>query len=536
MKKSKLGYTLLSSVLAVSVLSACSKGDDTEKASGNSAKNINETGMPIAKEKIELSGYAGKLFASQDWNKLMLWEEYEKMTNIHINWKTVQTDSLKEKRNLELVSGEYSDLFFATAIPKADLIKYGQQGTFLKLNDLIDKYAPNFKKIMEQYPVVEKGITMPDGSIYGLPAIYDPEFKSLTMGTPWINKEWLDKLGLKEPENLDEFYEVLKAFKEKDPNGNGKADEVPWSSHGGILGAIGYLKGSFGINNHGSSNAYIDLEPGTDKLRFTATSTAYKEMLEYLHKLYKEGLLDQEVFTHKSVDYPAIASKGHIGVLSSIDPETIFGLKGYIGIPVLTGPDGQRLLTDMGSPLGNIGMFALTDKNKNPEATIRWVDHLYGEEGTKMFFMGFEGVTYEEKDGELVYTEEMTKNKDGLNLDQALSEYLTWPGGYYPGIVKEKYFKGAEGKPASVENAKKAEPYALKQEDIWPAFNFSPSDQDELSVIATDINTYIDESIAKFITGKKSFSEWDSYVKTIEKMNLARYMEIYQAGYENYKK
>lgn len=535
MKSNKWGYGFLTGVLAFSILSGCTN-EEASKEKSESAVKINKTGMPIADEKIELTGFAGKFFASQDWNKLKLWEEYAKISNVEIDWETVQVDSLKEKRNLLLASGEYPDVLFSSALPKADLIKYGQQGVLLKLNDLIDQYAPNFKKLMEENPVVAKGVTMPDGSIYGFPTIYDPEFKGLHLGTPWINKNWLKKLGLEEPQNLDDFYKVLKAFKEEDPNGNGKADEIPWTGAYGIGEAIGFIKGSFGLNNHGSANAYIDLAPGSNNLRFTPASDEYKEMLEYLHKLYKDGLIDKEIFTADPQAFTAKASDGTFGVINGLDPETIYQLKGYVGIPVLKGPKGEQMLTSMGSPLGNIGMFVITDKNKNPEATIRWIDHFYGDEGTKMFFMGFEGVTYEEKNGELEYTENMTKNPDGLNLDQALSEYLTWPGGYYPGIVKEKYFKGAEGKPATKENALKSEPYAIKQEDIWPAFNFSPEEQEELSTISTDITTYVDEMTASFISGKTPLSKWEDYVQTLKQMNLDRYMEIYESGYKNYKK
>lgn len=105
--------------------------------------------MPIVDEKIQVDGFAAKFFASQDWNKLMLWEEYEKISNIEVNWNTVQTEGLVEKRNLMLASGDYPEFFFASAVPKTDLIKYGEQGVFLPLNDYIDKYAPNFKKYLK---------------------------------------------------------------------------------------------------------------------------------------------------------------------------------------------------------------------------------------------------------------------------------------------------------------------------------------------------------------------------------------------------
>ncbi|MFE6167801.1 extracellular solute-binding protein [Viridibacillus arvi] len=535
MKKRYFAGIVTSLLLTSSILGACSSEEGTTGKSEN-VENVNKTGMPITKEKIEVDGFGAKFFASQDWNKLMLWDEYSKKSNIEVNWKTVQVEALVEKRNLMLAAGDYPELFFAAAFPKTDLIKYGKQGVFLPLNDYIDEYAPNFKKIMEEYPSVKQGVTMADGNIYGFPAIYDPKFESLQVGTPWIREDWLKKLGLKEPETTDELYTVLKAFKEKDPNGNGKADEIGFGSGYNIAPFIDYLRGSFGLNKQGVMNKNLDFKEGTEEFRFVPATDEYKEILKYLNKLYTEGLINKDVFSTEPQKFAAQASKGIVGVLSDVDPNTLYKLDGYVGIPVLEGPTGERSYNAMTNGLGNLGMFVLTDKAKNPEALVRWIDYLYGDEGTKMFFMGFEGVTYEEdKDGNFKYLPEVTDNPDGKSMDQVISEYLTWPGGYYPGIVKQKYFQGAEAKEASVQNAKKAKPYAIKDEDIIPGLNYTLDENDEVSAIMTDVQTYIDEMTAGFITGKQDFSKWDDYKKTLDKMKVQDYVKIAQGAYDRSK-
>ncbi|MFF3100024.1 extracellular solute-binding protein [Viridibacillus arvi] len=535
MKKRYFAGIVTSLLLTSSILGACSSEEGTTGKSEN-VENVNKTGMPITKEKIEVDGFGAKFFASQDWNKLMLWDEYAKKSNIEVNWKTVQVEALVEKRNLMLAAGDYPELFFAAAFPKTDLIKYGKQGVFLPLNDYIDEYAPNFKKIMEEYPSVKQGVTMADGNIYGFPAIYDPKFESLQVGTPWIREDWLKKLGLKEPETTDELYTVLKAFKEKDPNGNGKADEIGFGSGYNIAPFIDYLRGSFGLNKQGVMNKNLDFKEGTEEFRFVPATDEYKEILKYLNKLYTEGLINQDVFSTEPQKFAAQASKGTVGVLSDVDPNTLYKLDGYVGIPVLEGPTGERSYNALTNGLGNLGMFVLTDKAKNPEALVRWIDYLYGDEGTKMFFMGFEGVTYEEdKDGNFKYLPEVTDNPDGKSMDQVISEYLTWPGGYYPGIVKQKYFQGAEAKEASVQNAKKAKPYAIKDEDIIPGLNYTLDENDEVSAIMTDVQTYIDEMTAGFITGKQDFSKWDDYKKTLDKMKVQDYVKIAQGAYDRSK-
>ncbi|MCQ6561139.1 extracellular solute-binding protein [Paenibacillus mendelii] len=529
----------LAAVMVVSLLAGCANDSSPtsgdEGGEGGSKAAVNGSGMPIVADKINLKITAGKApTTAPDWKQTMLWQEYEKMSNIHVEWEMIPFDSLTEKRNIMLAGGDYPDAFFTAQIPTADLLKYGSQGVFVKLNDLIDEYAPNLKAIMEKYPEVKKGMTMPDGNIYGFPMILDPEFTSvLAGGKMWIKKDWLDKLNLKEPETTEEFYEVLKAFKERDPNGNGEQDEIPFEGVG--LGAfISYINGAWGLSNRGVRNANVDVDPGTDKLRFIPVDPKYKEMLQYVRKLYEEELIAKDIFTIQANQYYATGAKGVYGTTITTSPYTLMKQKDYIGLGALKGPHGDQVWSAVGSALSSAGAFAITDRNKHPEATVRWIDHLYSDEGSKMFFMGFEGKSYEiDPSGEIAYTKEITENPDGLTFEQALVKYVVWPGGGYPNIVRQKFFKGAESQPEAIEAAKR---FANQfPEEIWPAFNLTVEENDQMATLGADINSYVAEMQAKFVSGKASFDEWDRYVETLAKMGLDQYMEIYQSAYERYK-
>src|SRR5699024_8161269 len=133
-------------VMFVLSLAACKgKEADGDVLNEEALENVNETGMQIVKEPIELDFFAGKAPASaDDWNDIMIFNEYEDMTNIKINWEMTPHDSLSEKRNLALGGGSLPDAFHSAWMPVSDIFKYGKQGTFIKLNDLIDEYAPNF--------------------------------------------------------------------------------------------------------------------------------------------------------------------------------------------------------------------------------------------------------------------------------------------------------------------------------------------------------------------------------------------------------
>src|SRR5690625_912003 len=134
------------------VMVACSSNQETgsDNEHQKNFDNLTDSGMPIVKENITLDIFAGQAPATnEDWNDVLIWNEYEKMTNIDVNWEMVPHEGLAERRNLSL-SGDLPDAYHSAVIPATDLYKYGNQGTFIRLNDLIDEHAPNFKKILEE--------------------------------------------------------------------------------------------------------------------------------------------------------------------------------------------------------------------------------------------------------------------------------------------------------------------------------------------------------------------------------------------------
>lgn len=164
-----------------------------------------------------------------------------------------------------MVQDDIPDVYYYAGFPSADIYKNGQQGVFVELNDLIDDYAPNLSKALDENPDVRKAITFPDGNIYSLPIIIDSEFTSFQIASrPWTNVEWLDELGLDKPETTDEFYEYLVALKELDPAGNGET--IPFGATS-IDELFLYIAGSFGVQNRGVSNGPVDYDEENEELR-----------------------------------------------------------------------------------------------------------------------------------------------------------------------------------------------------------------------------------------------------------------------------
>ncbi|MFD1415958.1 extracellular solute-binding protein [Oceanobacillus jeddahense] len=224
-------FFLLVTLIFVSALYACSNGGDADSKEGEAAgeEDVNAEGFPIVEEELELTFFANKPAQNEgnDWNDILIWNEYRDLTNINVNWNSVSPDALEENRNLALGSGDLPDAFFLAELSNTDLLRYGSQGSFLPLNDLIDEYAPNLKALMENDPTIEKAITFPDGNIYSMPSLIEDDFLSLRLSArPWVNEDWLNELNMDIPETTGEFYEYLQAVKELDPVGNG--DTIPY--------------------------------------------------------------------------------------------------------------------------------------------------------------------------------------------------------------------------------------------------------------------------------------------------------------------
>ena len=229
-------------LVIVLFMTACSKASPTEEpgevkeSNGQTAENKEEISSNT-KITLRIMIPVGALEPPEPNDKL-IFQRWEEATGIHIDWITIPSDIFGEKRNLAFTSGELPDAIFNAGIGEYDLQKLGADGQIIPLNDIIEKYMPNFKKVLVERPIYEAMITAPDGNIYALPWIeelgWGKENIHSVNGIPYINVEWLQKLGLKMPETTDDLKNVLKAFKQHDPAGGGKT--IPMSFINSIAG------------------------------------------------------------------------------------------------------------------------------------------------------------------------------------------------------------------------------------------------------------------------------------------------------------
>ncbi|UUZ83872.1 extracellular solute-binding protein [Paenibacillus sp. P26] len=382
-------------LIGVAAVSGCSGDNSAKQPAGGSSTESSSGPVTVT------------IFAPQDPNTDYKTNKFTKLVEdklgIRIEWTVTPYDAAKEKRRLSLSSGDYPDAFMTQTwvdeFTPSDLMKYGQQGVLVPLNKLIDQYAPTLKKNLETIPYEKAALTSPDGNIYGLSAInecYHCSFPSKM----WINSAWLQKLGLSMPKTTDEFKKVLEAFKNQDPNGNGKKDEVPLSGANETYGThvTAFLMNAFIYND---DSTYLRLNNG--KLDVAAMQPEWKEGLKYIASLYKEGLIDQGAFTQNADAYKRLGNRTDVTLLGAgagMHPAIFIDIganplqKNYDPVPPLTGPQGVQLATT--SQFIDGFNFAITNK-ATPEkqiALIKLADYLASEEGTTLASMGEKGVNW----------------------------------------------------------------------------------------------------------------------------------------------
>ena len=511
---------------AVLMLASCSR--QSAPASGASAPS-RITSVP-AESPVTLRIMQAYNVVTQPYGEVELWRRYERRTNVTIDWISVTDAEATERRNLSIASGDLPDAYYRLSFSNADLLNYGMDGTFINLAPLIDEHAPHFRVMMGLDSSIPRGITQADGNIYSLPFLCD--FLSANYGTKiFYNMKWLDAVNRNEPTTLDEFVETMRLFKAANPGGGARVIPLEGGDIGGI---VTYFHGLFGLQNRGSAHNRVDIDPVTNRLRFFMASDEYRAQMEFLHMLYREELLNPDIFTNNLNIVGANMQNQFVGSYVSVNPMAAgqFAVD-YMGGGVMTGPTGIRLANGVNPLMRASGAFTITRVNRYPELTLNWVDYFYSEDGIREFFMGWEGETYTiDENGVYNYVEYITNNPQGLMLDQAVSQFVPWPGAGQPTLQTEKFSKGGASMPQALEATVKAAPYFPRE--IWAAFTYTFEENDLLISLQTDLTTCINEARADFVTNGVTDASWNRYLSDLRSIGMDRFMQIMEAAHTRY--
>lgn len=527
MKKRKFKSLLLLTMGLALITAGCgSSNNGSNESAANSTAGNTETKdfvypMP---GNVELTFMNEQLGGTPE--RLPIDDEYEKRTGIKIKHLggTPMTD---QKFSLMLASGELPDIFLNTWLQyPGGPDRAVEQGYILKLNDLIDQYAPNLKKTLQENPEIDKMIKTDDGTYYAFPFIRSEAGR--VYGGPIIRKDWLDELKLDVPETIDEWYTVLTAFKEK------KNASAPVTFRtmflgertAGFAGAFNVM-GNFYLND--GKVVYGYMEPG------------YKDYLKTMSQWYKEGLIDMDF---ASIDSPTVDKKmtsGESGAtigwqfyvekynaaVQETDPKANFIAAPYPAASKGALPEFGQL----DNAYAGTSSAAISATAVNVEAAMRWLDYAYSEEGSMLNTFGIEGVTYNLENGKPVYTDLVVNNPEQLGSDQVMMKYSH--GTNFPMIQRDndlptKYRQTAE----ALDVWKKTN----HEQHLLPPITPTAEEADEMSSIMNDINALIREAELKIIMGSEPVDSYDGYIQKMKDMGIERAIEIQQAAYERYLK
>lgn len=544
--------TITSIILALTVaisLTGCG-GNTVAQADINPNTPIEEVTFPLA-EKKELSFITNApARTEQDPNKRTIFMRLEEQTNVHIKWTCFVADQFADKKNLALAQfGALPDGLFVAGMGDYDLLRYAKQGIIIPLENLIDKYMPNLLSVFEKYPEYRVMCTAPDGHIYSFPWIEQlgsgKEAIQAIGGIPYINKKWLDYLGISVPTTTEELELALIAFRDH-------ATELEQAFS--ITGSV--IPMSFIINNgdqdpailiNGFGEGYGDTGDhfavtNQGKVIYTTVQEGYKEGIAWLHHLVEENLTDPEAFTQDWSTYVAKGKNHRYGLCFTWDIANIDNYEDYIMLPALAGPDGLVTVTRQnGSETSGFdrGRCVLTSNCRDTALAAAWIDQMYapiqsaqnnwgtyGEKGpANIFEMG----KNEYGDPMLIHMDLGTNSPVEIRENQSVNGPLAILNDYYGVFVTEP-----DDAKWRLDNMHETYLKDMKNEYVYPNVFMSMEDTNRISQLDTDIKRYAEQMKASWILNGGIENEWDAYLEKMESYGLSEYLQIKQKYFDAY--
>ena len=547
MKAKKILACMLALLLLLSI-AAC--GGDPSQGNGPGNQNNNgepvkapdymnmDSQMPIVKEgtdiTLKIMVVNGPMYANMNsLRDVYFTQAYEKMTGVKIEWIEVSSDAFADQLALKLTTNDLPDIILKGGISNSVQLKYGDQDYFLDLmqGDRLKTFAPNYWALCQEYPEILSASMMPEGQVYSMGMIRNSTGSTIASKL-FFNKEWLSAVGKDVPTTADEFYNVLKAFKEDDPNGNNRNDEMGLYIKPDHLQFVTF--GMFGIGNRGRNNGFIDCDEETGKVRYFATTDSFRAWVEWATKLYKEGLLHKEYFDFTESNLGNYVNNNVCGAfahtnLCMLGQETQQKFTYVDG--AMTGPQGDKDYYGVNS-IGTTGSFVITTACQYPEVALRWADYFFCDEGSLFFYYGDEGVTYDAlEDGTYQFNDTVLADfYAGTNSYDGCAVYVSLYGyGNTPTMTKVPFNSADDNKGIALEAAN-----ALIEDCAiaWPAFTFTKKEQRIIEDSKNDIDKYVASMRDAWIMGTNELNDetWEQFINTIKRMGIDDVLEVYEAA------
>ena len=536
MKKRRLMAAAMAAVMLTGTLAGCSAKSETsgtEAAKGEAGASQAQTeetftGSLVSKEPKEFTVFLNfnNMPFDSNWQ---VWQEAAKRTNISLKGTISLSNSNEEEAfNLMMSSGNLADII--GYVDASSLEKLGRDGGMIPLNDLIKEHAPNIQKVLDEDARFRQTAYSLDGNIYQIPK--NQELKAAEFW--WIRQDWLDKLNLKAPTTVDELHDVLYAFRNEDPNGNGLKDEIPLFDRAGWKQPDEYLY---------LWDTSLEFYPRDGKMKYEPLEENFKTGVSNMIKWYQEGLIDPEIFTRGASSRDTLLG-GDLGgcthawvstaTYNSPLQETIPGVQ---MVAIAPPADQNGVVKERVSRYPGVG-WGISSQCKDPVTVIKFMDYFFTEEGSDLMNWGIEGDTFtRDADGSKHFTDTV------LQSELTPIGYLRSIGAQYRiGMCQDGDYEYATMKEDGIEANKLYNGHDEWFDDSLPpyldgkmALKYTSDDETEYKNIMASIKPYVDEKFQSWILGVNDFdSEYDTFIKELKARGIDRALEINQKAYDTF--
>lgn len=523
--KKFVGIFLAASMLA-GMLSGCGGSDDNNSSAQNGSTNGEASG-PVSVHFI-----ASLNAATEDLNNNVFLKEVAESCGLDVTYECISSDWSTKKAAL-LAAGDLPDGFFGWSVLSSQEVG-ANKAMLAPLQDLIKENAPDIQAVLDSDEAYRGLVTELDGNIYYLTP--KTNFRPKTYTSLQMNMEWLERLNLEVPTTLEEFEDVLRAFRDEDANGNGDPnDEFPMymDLYSDEAWSAKCFMGAFDCA--GSINSDFVVKDG--KVVYQPITENFKEFVKWLRHLREENLMPEEVATPSWSQSSAVLGNDVpiVGVTNCWikDPINIAYQDQYSAIPPLEGPDGYRYVAanEVASAYDSSPAFVMSNSCQNKEAVIKFVNAFYDPVNGYQINYGPLDVNIKELDNGKY---ELIDPPEGMDWDTWT--YKNSMNGSWPCYLDAEDEALFEDVPFSA--AQKLEidevnvPYIKEPSENLPVLKFTEEEIEELGIIQNDINTYRDKMIAEWFVNGGIDETWDQYLKEMDNMGMQRYLEIYQKEYD----
>ncbi len=518
-----------------------SSGNNNSSGTQQTAKlegNVYVSGYPIVKEKVTLKVMAVKGYHS-DYDDMRFSSVMEEKTNVKVQWMMVPEGQQVEKKELALRSGNLPHIMtlFGDIVTPSDVNRYSSEGVFLDISGKLAKWAPNAKSWIDKNPYTKAAVTMPEGQIYSLPLIRD---EGPSNHYWFINKKWLNNLGLQIPKTTAELYNVMKRFKTGNPDGDNIRNQIPfamWCWHPSIFSPWG-VPLTFGSNGM--------ILNKNDEVVYGFQTPNFKAAVEFWAKAYKEDLIGKKALNTDYTEYQKILAGGKVGIFIWSWPVTALGeelAKDYAVLPIPDSKYAGNLQTGValyGAGIGKNTIFFTKQCNSGDKGSadlataLRWYDYFYTTEGALMKQYADPGYKYYD------YSNGVYTLRDNTSADTSKDA----PGYGLPGLEVSMTSLGVKESAALSSAAKLSKEFetaaktAYGKQKVYglPAMQFTASEIKQIN----KYQPYFGDDLSKaqgFMEGTRSMSEYDSvYLKDMTLKGVDKYIAPYRSAYNRVKK